>query len=110
LQGPPSEAEVGTFVAGELALVTATPLFQTNFFPDLIQVNFMPLEIVVAPALLQELPARIAAEAGRAITDPKSRAVTIQAILFRMPKGYYSRLCLSIFFLNCRAKWNLVGS
>ncbi len=34
---------VGVGVAGGCFLATATPLFQTNFFPLLIQVYFLPL-------------------------------------------------------------------
>ena len=40
-----------------------TPLFQTNFFPDLMQVYFTPLLVDVAPTLLQLCPLFIAAKA-----------------------------------------------
>jgi hypothetical protein len=40
-----------------------TPLFHTNFFPDLMQVYLIPLLVEVAPALLQLCPAFTAADA-----------------------------------------------
>jgi hypothetical protein len=43
---------------------TATPLFQTNFFPDLMHVNFLPDATEVIPALLHLAPALAAAFAG----------------------------------------------
>ncbi len=42
---------------------TFTPLFQTNFFPDLRQVYFKPLLIEVDPTLLQLCPLFTAAKA-----------------------------------------------
>ena len=44
--------EVGVGVGRE----TFTPLLQTSFFPDLMQVYFKPLTDEVAPNLAQELP------------------------------------------------------
>jgi len=41
----------------ELAFLTTTPLLQTNFFPDLIQVNFFPLEVFEIPCFEQIDPA-----------------------------------------------------
>ena len=38
-------------------LLTATPLFQVSFLPDLVQVYFLPLAISVVPALVQVAPA-----------------------------------------------------
>jgi hypothetical protein len=35
----------------------ATPLFQTSFDPDLMQVNFLPEAVAVAPALVHLAPA-----------------------------------------------------
>ena len=51
---------VGVVVAvgfGVAALGIVTPLSQTNFFPDLTQVNFLLPTICVALALGQEAPA-----------------------------------------------------
>ena len=39
------------------AAVIATPLFQTSLLPDLMQVNFLPDEIDVVPALVHLAPA-----------------------------------------------------
>jgi hypothetical protein len=39
----------------------ATPLFQTSFFPDFTQVNFLPFAVAVVPTFLQVSPALIAA-------------------------------------------------
>lgn len=41
----------------------ATPLFQTNFLPDLTQVYFFPAVTVVAPAFVHVAPALTAANA-----------------------------------------------
>jgi hypothetical protein len=41
---------------GAAALI-ATPLFQTSFDPDLMQVNFLPEAVAVAPALVHLAPA-----------------------------------------------------
>ena len=39
------------------AALIATPLFQASLFPDLIQVNFLPKAVAVAPALVHLAPA-----------------------------------------------------
>ena len=39
------------------AALMATPLFQTSLLPDLMQVNFLPVAITVAPALVHLAPA-----------------------------------------------------
>jgi hypothetical protein len=41
--------------------LVATPLFQINFFPLLMQVNFLPPEIEILPAFVQGAPALVAA-------------------------------------------------
>jgi hypothetical protein len=45
------------FGTGLGATFTVTPLFQTSFIPDLMQVNFFPLAVAVVPALLHLAPA-----------------------------------------------------
>jgi hypothetical protein len=45
------------FGTGLGATFTVTPLFQTSFVPDLIQVNFFPLAVADVPALLHLAPA-----------------------------------------------------
>ena len=53
------EGEGDLFVEGvacSLALFTATPLVQTNFFPNLMHVNFFSLYVFVWPIFLQISP------------------------------------------------------
>lgn len=42
-----------------------TPLFQINFFPDLIHVYFLPLLLLVAPTEEHVVPGFIAASEGK---------------------------------------------
>jgi len=51
------------------AAFTATPLFHTNLFPELMQVNFLPPAIAKAPALVHFAPALTAAKEGAAISE-----------------------------------------
>ena len=60
---------VGVGVAIGEGFLTATPLFQTSFVPDLMQVNFFPPETEVAPAFVHLAPALTAANDGAAIRD-----------------------------------------
>jgi hypothetical protein len=46
-----------------VAFLTATPLFQTNFFPDLMQVYLIPDDVLVFPSTLQAVPGLTAASA-----------------------------------------------
>jgi hypothetical protein len=39
------------------AALIVTPLFQTSFLPDLMQVNFLPPAVAVDPALVHFAPA-----------------------------------------------------
>jgi hypothetical protein len=48
---------------GAAALIV-TPLFQTSFVPDVMQVNFFPPAFTVAPALVHLAPALTAAKDG----------------------------------------------
>ncbi len=45
------------FIDGLGATLNATPLFQTSFVPDLMQVNFFPPETEVAPTFVHLAPA-----------------------------------------------------
>ena len=47
------------------AMGTSTPLFQTNFLPDLTQVYFLPDTTEVTPALLHFVPAFVDADARK---------------------------------------------
>jgi hypothetical protein len=61
------------------AALIATPLFHTNLFPDFTQVNFFPLAVAVAPALVHLSPALAAAKDGAVARDSVSkRATTIR--------------------------------
>jgi hypothetical protein len=52
------------------ATLTATPLFQTSFVPNLTQVNFFPPKVAVDPAFVHFAPALgVAANEGAAIRD-----------------------------------------
>jgi hypothetical protein len=61
------------------AAFTATPLFQTSLLPDLMQVNFFPADVDVAPAFVHFAPALTAANDGAVARDSVSkRATTIR--------------------------------
>jgi hypothetical protein len=51
----------------------ATPLFQTSFVPDLIQVNFTPAAVAVDPALVHFAPA-LGAAAWTGVERDRSKA------------------------------------
>jgi hypothetical protein len=51
--GVTSGAGVGIGVTAGVGFFTATPLFQTNFFPDLTQVYLIPDDVLVVPRNLQ---------------------------------------------------------
>ena len=75
-----------------MVLLTATPLFQVSFLPDLVHVNFLPLAISVAPALVQGAPALgAAAFAGlvRPIVMRASRSDEVASVRCdtRIPAG-----------------------
>jgi hypothetical protein len=53
LDGETEDVGVGVGVG----LLIATPLFQTRFLPDLMQVNFLFAVVAVAPALVHLAPA-----------------------------------------------------
>lgn len=46
-----------------VAFLTATPLFQINFFPDSTQVYLIPDDVLVFPSTLQAVPGLTAASA-----------------------------------------------
>ncbi len=48
---------VGVGVATGVGFLIRTPLFQTSFAPDLMQVNFFPPEVAVDPTLVHFVPA-----------------------------------------------------
>jgi hypothetical protein len=54
---------VAVGVGEGVAFLTAMPLFQTNFFPDLIQVYLIPDDVLVVPSVLHVVPGLTAASA-----------------------------------------------
>ena len=46
-----------------VTFLTATPLFQINFFPDLMQVYLIPDDVLVFPSVLHVVPGLTAASA-----------------------------------------------
>jgi len=66
-------------------VTTGTPLFQTNFLPLLMHVNFLPLAVAVVPAFLHTSPALTAALAF--IGTRKSATATRTARSFFTLKG-----------------------
>ncbi len=78
---------VGVGVATGNGFLIATPLFQTSFFPDLTQVNFLPAAVAVAPTLVHLAPALgFAAWTGAARVSIKVIAINT-CPLRRMGKG-----------------------
>jgi hypothetical protein len=67
---------VGIGVTTGFGFTTATPLFQTNFLPLLIQVNFLPFAVAVVPAFLQLSPALTAATAFKGVTRKATDTMT----------------------------------
>ena len=83
--------EIDGFGNSELAtgcFLIAIPLFQTNLFPDLMQVNFKPEKLEVAPNLLHVAPALIAAsDVGnevRAISNERKIAKRFTALVLQL--------------------------
>jgi hypothetical protein len=67
-------------------LETDTPLFQTNFFPDLIHVYVLPEAKDVIPAFVQAPPAFTAAltEVSGSSTESKSVSKKVISFLLRI--------------------------
>ena len=59
------------------ALLTTTPLFQTNLLPFFTQVNLRPDTVEDCPAFLHAAPSLTAAEAGGATTRAKATAAPV---------------------------------
>jgi hypothetical protein len=81
---------VSDFGAESLFLIT-TPLFQTSLPPDFMQVNFLPPEVDVAPALVHFVPALTAANDGTVTREMLIRMARNKRILF-MAKRYQSAI------------------
>jgi len=63
-----------------IAATTFTPLFQTNFLPDLTQVNVLPAATEVIPALVHFAPALAAAFTGMRRVDMERESIDKNAI------------------------------
>jgi len=73
---------------GSALVDLSTPLFQTNFLPDLIHVNVFPDATEVIPALEQDAPALTAAFAGTRDREKKRESMDKNAIfLFNMNRS-----------------------
>jgi len=80
LHGRTSDAGLTVAEVVGFEAATATPLFQTNFFPDLMHVNFLPDETEVTPALEQDAPALTAAFTGIMGMDRKRESIDKKVI------------------------------
>ena len=71
-----------------VGLTIATPLFHSNFFPDLTQVNFIPATTEVAPAFVQGAPADgEAAETEVGVSREATKMVSVAQTIFLMGKS-----------------------
>ncbi len=68
-EGVDSAGLITGFNSGFTAALTVKPLFQTNLFPDFMQVYFLPPVVEVAPALVHLAPALTAANEGAVISE-----------------------------------------
>ena len=73
--------------------LTATPLSQINFLPDLMHVYFLFETVLVVPALVQEEPARPAPNVGVAVRNREVTAkMTVSERALRcIARGYLSQ-------------------
>jgi hypothetical protein len=76
-------------VGDGVAFLTSTPLFHTNFFPDLMQVYLIPAEVLVWPTFLHAVPG-FGAAVAIGCSNPKVR-VTVSKTrnLFRIGKLWW---------------------
>ena len=78
---------VGVGVATGAGFLIATPLFQTSFVPDLMQVNFFPDAVAVDPAFVHFDPA-FGAAAWRGVARVRIKTIASPRYLLRcMRKG-----------------------
>ena len=72
-------------INGHVDAVALTPLFQTNFLPDLMHLYLMPETVFVSPVVLQVAPVLTAAKVGTERDEPiKARAIRIPRGLFML--------------------------
>jgi len=77
---------LGVAVAAGAACLIATPLFHTNFLPDLTQVYLIPAEVLVCPSLEQEVPGFTAAVATGSSETKTSITASSASSLLRIHK------------------------
>ena len=78
---------VDVAVGAGVGFFTTTSLFQTNFLPDLMQVNLLPCEVLIWPLVVHLEPALIAPKAGIVREDPViARAITAARVFFLIKK------------------------
>ena len=78
------------------AAFEVTPLFQTSFEPDLIQVNFFPAADAVIPALVHLAPALgVAAKEGAVKSERHSKTTTVIRVRVT-PQRYQSVILIQI--------------
>jgi hypothetical protein len=71
---------VGVAVGVGFAFATTfTPLFQTNFLPDLTQVYLIPADVLIWPRVLQEVPGLTAAVELEGFNDRARHAINVVA-------------------------------
>ena len=77
-------------INGHADAVALTPLLQTNFLPDVVQVYLTPETVFISPLVLQVAPVLTAAKVGTERDEPiKARAI-------RIPRGFFMlRIILS---------------
>jgi hypothetical protein len=71
---------VGVGVITGVGFVIVTPLFQTSFVPDLMQVNFFPPAVAVDPALVHFVPA-LGAAALSGIARETSKIIAMEKVV-----------------------------
>ena len=82
-----------------VGLAITTPLFQSNFFPDLIQVNVFPDATEIFPALGQVAPALTAANEGIiGNADTRDKQINVPMVFLMGATSYipYKPLKLSL--------------
>jgi hypothetical protein len=90
---------VGVGVGVGVGLTTATPLFQTSFFPLFTHVNFLPLAVAVVPTFLHVSPTFTAALALLEINVKhmsKARNLRFNLTAFSQNELCRYRLCLAM--------------
>ncbi len=94
--GVGSGVGVGVGVATGEGFLIATPLFQTSFVPDLMQVNFFPDAVAVDPAFVHLAPAFGAAAFIGAARVIIKKSVTVSVVHFFTVLPTYFLICEAI--------------